>query len=230
MNPEAISRDVQRTGFRAGKEQKQTMLPQWKVNRLLLCTDFSPASNAALHTVVRLWRVLQCKVTVLHVCEYGPMSATTEDGLAYINKLYAEQDKKLRGVVEELQTQGVVTEGLSLDGNAPTVILEQIDRTGADLVVMGTRATHGVERLIFGSTAEAVFRKACCPVMTIGMQNMGAIDSSAPVVFATDFREDHEECVKYAAGWRTGLERCSTACMCCRTRRRSTAITFWKKL
>ena len=37
-----------------------------------------------------------------------------------------------------------------------------------DLAVLGTNALHGFERLVFGSTAEAVLRKSPCPVLTVG--------------------------------------------------------------
>jgi nucleotide-binding universal stress UspA family protein len=36
-----------------------------------------------------------------------------------------------------------------------------------DLIVMGTYGRVGIERLIFGNTAERVVRRAPCPVMTV---------------------------------------------------------------
>ncbi|MDZ4383335.1 MAG: universal stress protein, partial [Thermodesulfovibrionia bacterium] len=36
-----------------------------------------------------------------------------------------------------------------------------------DMIVMGTYGRVGIERFIFGSTAERVVRKAPCPVMTV---------------------------------------------------------------
>ena len=49
-------------------------------------------------------------------------------------------------------------------------ILEAISEKEIDLVVLGTSALHGFERLVFGSTAEAVLREASCPVLTVGPQ------------------------------------------------------------
>jgi hypothetical protein len=40
-------------------------------------------------------------------------------------------------------------------------------RTGADLVVMASRGLSGIERLVFGSTAEAVLRTVAAPVMVV---------------------------------------------------------------
>ena len=53
-------------------------------------------------------------------------------------------------------------------GIASSIILEMIEAKKIDLAVLGTNALHGFERLVFGSTAEAVLRKAPCPVLTVG--------------------------------------------------------------
>ena len=64
---------------------------------------------------------------------------------------------------------------------------------------MGTRATKGLERLIFGSTAEAVFRKSPCPVLTVNASwRSGTQTSNNPIVFATEFQDDKTRCSKFA--------------------------------
>lgn len=205
MNAVPMFSEADRIDSHASKDRvqaPQSSLPMLKIRHLLLCTDFSAAAHGAFDAAVHLCEYTKSKVTVLHVCELGPMPATTDVGIAYTERLYAEREKKLREVVKELQALGVEARSLSLDGNAPSIILEQIERVGFDLVVIGTRATLGMERLIFGSTAEAVFRRASCPVMTVGRQGCFSVppDVFAPIVFATDFHESHEQSVKYAAG------------------------------
>jgi len=189
-NPEASS-------IRGSKTNR---LPELKVKQLLLCTDFSPSSRNALEAAVQIWRQTNARVTVLHVCEYGPIAAPTEDGLVYVEKLYEAQYRQLRIVVEELRKFGIEADSMSLDGNAPTIILEQLERLGFDMVVMGTRATRGVERLVFGSTAEAVFRKAPCAVVTTGLhcRCLDCVQPSMPIVFATDFSDGASEAFDYA--------------------------------
>jgi hypothetical protein len=75
-------------------------------------------------------------------------------------------------------------------GSAELTILEAIISKEADLTVLGTNALHFFERLVFGSTAEAVLRQASCPVFTVGSQAAGSAKSDepeGPVIFATDF-------------------------------------------
>src|SRR6202040_3080936 len=85
---------------------------------------------------------------------------------------------------------GIVCEANMGRGIPSLTILETISSKHIDLAVLGTNALHGFERLIFGSTAEAVLRKASCPVLTVGPQASDAAKAGqldGPVVFAMDF-------------------------------------------
>ncbi len=46
-------------------------------------------------------------------------------------------------------------------------ILKKAREVSASLIVMGTQGRTGLDHLLFGSTAESVFRRATCPVMTV---------------------------------------------------------------
>jgi nucleotide-binding universal stress UspA family protein len=53
------------------------------------------------------------------------------------------------------------------EGDAVTEILGVAEETNADLIVMGTHGRTGLSRLLMGSVAEQVVRKASCPVLTV---------------------------------------------------------------
>ena len=79
---------------------------------------------------------------------------------------------------------------------------ETITSNAIDLAILGTNALHGFERLVFGSTAEVVLRKASCPVLTVGPQASnapGQLRLKSPVVFATDFHLTTTHAICYAA-------------------------------
>lgn len=185
----------QQMGVKVGNDR----FPRFHPARILACTDFSPASQTALGVVASLWRDTFGQVSVLHVCETGPIPATTDDGILYLEELQQRDRNNLRAALEKLRAKGIRAESMDIDGNAPTVILEEIRRQRVDLVVLGTRATRGVERFVFGSTAEAVFRSAPCPVLTVGSQSKPIEGAERPVVFATDFHETSEAAIHYAA-------------------------------
>jgi len=49
-------------------------------------------------------------------------------------------------------------------------ILKFAEEKGVDLIVMGTQGRSGLDRVIFGSTAEKVVRNSDCPVLTVKNQ------------------------------------------------------------
>jgi len=54
-----------------------------------------------------------------------------------------------------------------VEGDVATEILRLAQETGSDLIVMGTHGRTGLARLLMGSVAEQVVRKAPCPVLTV---------------------------------------------------------------
>jgi CPA2 family monovalent cation:H+ antiporter-2 len=69
--------------------------------------------------------------------------------------------------VETIGHAGVKTTTLVDEGHPAPVILQQAGTLGADLVAMGTHGVSGFDRLVLGSVAEKVLRKAACPVLTV---------------------------------------------------------------
>lgn len=175
--------------------------PHLQLREILLCTDFSPASETAREVAVRMSKTTGAHITVLHACEYGPMPATSDEGMDYVEGLYAEKRRSLEAVVEGLRGIGISADPEMIDGNPPSVILDELKRLGANVVVLGTRGVKGMERLVFGSTAEAVFRKAVCPVVTVGAhcRSLDGHDSEhGPILFATEFQQGASNGLKFA--------------------------------
>jgi nucleotide-binding universal stress UspA family protein len=53
------------------------------------------------------------------------------------------------------------------EGDPAAEIIRAAQETGAELIVMGTHGRTGLQRLLMGSVAEQVLRKASCPVLTV---------------------------------------------------------------
>jgi nucleotide-binding universal stress UspA family protein len=74
------------------------------------------------------------------------------------------------GVIRSFVTKHTGRDGDDFDvfvdrGNADDAIVERAKIIGADLIVVSTHARHGVDRLVEGSVAEHVVRRAPCPVL-----------------------------------------------------------------
>jgi nucleotide-binding universal stress UspA family protein len=136
------------------------MLP---IKNILCATDFSDSSDFAFRVACALARDYEARLTVLHVV-LPPLGAYGEGW--YLPEDYgASQHDKLL----QLQPHDprVVTEHRLIEGEAVPTILRLAADMGADLIVMGTHGRKGFGRLLMGSVAEQVVRRAPCPVLTV---------------------------------------------------------------
>ena len=66
----------------------------------------------------------------------------------------------------EAEAHHVRVESLVMEGDPVDMILRAAEETHSDMIVMGTHGRTALARLLLGSVAEAVLRKAPCPVLT----------------------------------------------------------------
>jgi nucleotide-binding universal stress UspA family protein len=138
------------------------MLP---IRTILHPTDFSARSADAFQLACSLARDYGARLIVLHVKSpvfvYGEAPAMLPEPPDVL--------QKLREQLAQIQPPdaGVSVQHLLKEGEAATTILHAAQEAQADLVVMGTHGRTGFSRLLMGSVAEEVVRKASCPVLTV---------------------------------------------------------------
>jgi nucleotide-binding universal stress UspA family protein len=72
---------------------------------------------------------------------------------------------------------------------------------GIDLIVLGTHGRSGISRLLLGSVAEEIFRRATVPVLTIGPRLQAPLPGRTQfhsVLFATDLAGESRKAALYA--------------------------------
>ena len=143
-----------------GTEMSETSRSLPTFQKVLLCTDFSERSQAAQNVAIRLCQGRDMQLTVMHVSEYGPMPAVTDESLDYVLGLTAKEHRALQELTVQLRNQGIQVEPVMAEGNAASMILEGIRRRDIDLAIIGTEASRGFNRFVFGSTAEASFARS----------------------------------------------------------------------
>ena len=72
----------------------------------------------------------------------------------------------LEKIVARDARAGFVYEHRLVTGDPASSIVNLAEMEGADLIVMGTHGRTGFSRLLMGSVAELVVRRAKCPVLT----------------------------------------------------------------
>jgi nucleotide-binding universal stress UspA family protein len=67
------------------------------------------------------------------------------------------------------------------EGDPVTQILRIAGEENCELIVMGIHGRTGLGRLLMGSVAEQVVRRAPCPVLTVKMPQRGVRSTAEPL-------------------------------------------------
>jgi universal stress protein A len=142
------------------------------ITRILVPTDFSAASDAALTLARSIARQFGASINLVHVFEDPFTSgAFVGDGTVTLPLDVRESLEQLaREHLAARHAEHIGTLPLSstelLTGSTSRRIVEHADSADADLIVMGTHGRGGLSHLLMGSIAEKVVRTAGCPVLT----------------------------------------------------------------
>ena len=138
---------------------------------ILVPIDFDETSDHALKTAMDLAQSVGASVTVLHTVEIPPY-AYAYFGAALLppdmlSSLEAAARKSLDQKLEMVHATVPAAKSILTTGVPWRQIIAGIEELKADLVVMGTHARRGVERMLLGSVAEKIVRASSVPVLTV---------------------------------------------------------------
>ena len=141
--------------------------------RILVPTDFSPTSDAALEYARILAAKFGSSVQIIHVID-DPTAASefVADGFApstddIRTALLDQAHKRLERLVNLVDRSRHHAHAEAVLGLPAQSIIDYATATGTGLIVMGTHGRTGLAHLLMGSVAEQVVRTAPCPVLTV---------------------------------------------------------------
>jgi nucleotide-binding universal stress UspA family protein len=156
--------------------------------KILLAVDGSPPSDVAVQTVKsRPWpadsvvRVLSAVNQVVPLLPVPPMwgggtaapalpasAPLPAEGLTYrelAKDVRSASEALVQRIAEELSgTMHLTVETAVREGDPREVIVEEAKTWKADLIVLGSRGSSGIQRWLLGSVAESTVRHAPCSV------------------------------------------------------------------
>ena len=191
-----------------------------RIKRILFPTDLSRLSNAALPLAAAMARERKAELLVLHVQEPPTAYALGEWGSGPL-----EPDPGwLQQVLNNIKPSDATIPCLHklVIGNPAREIVLTAKNDDIDLIIMGTHGRTGLARMLMGSVAEKVVRRAICPVMTLKQPaawsfegNSSASSAQLPdargktILLAVDFSRTSDaaflEATALARDWRAWL-------------------------
>lgn len=139
--------------------------------RVLVATDFGPASERAVEIAVEIAASAAAELKVIHIVEDTIPPYLLEDALlstqALVDDIERAAQMKLDGTVVGLKSIAPLAEGVLRRGTPAAAIVDYAEEAAVDLVIVGTHGKQGPARWLLGSVAERVVRTSSTAVLTV---------------------------------------------------------------
>jgi len=146
-----------------------------KIHKILACVDLSEYSSMVLEYSVEL--VQHAHIVVYNIINQLDVDAfemvrrdipgniSVED---FVKNLKKERERLIRDLIKQHFFEHKSRMSFMIDVGVPSIqILKTVDRENIDLIVMANKGKGNIERVLFGSAAEKVFRHSPVPVVSI---------------------------------------------------------------
>jgi len=144
----------------------------YKLNRILVPTDFSVHAGAALEHAVMLGSHYKAEITVMHADEsvvspFGARGMKDEHLQVYENRKEEFFRHELMSLCNRFSGRDIVLKQKVISGRAYKVIVEEGEKEKYDLIVIATRGLTELPSHLIGGTAERVVRLSRQPVLSV---------------------------------------------------------------
>jgi nucleotide-binding universal stress UspA family protein len=137
---------------------------EYATPNILVPTDFGMASDTALLYGRTLAHTFGGTLHLLHVMENYFMRPIVADPRALEAAARRQLDERLTAADRDTLGASAI---LEVSDHPASAIVEYANASHMDFIVVGTHGRQSMERLLTGSVAEHVVRRASCPVLTV---------------------------------------------------------------
>jgi nucleotide-binding universal stress UspA family protein len=162
-----------------------------EIRNILIPIDFSDCSKNALKVAITLAKKWSANLHLVNAMSI-PVGNVNAGGYVYVDPYIQDQEAVTKKYFEELQIElpeirSVAYHIRQYMSSIPEAILSEIASKTIDVVIMGTKSSHGLLERILGSVTSEIISTSPVPVMvipenvtTMNIENIG---------FAADFKD-----------------------------------------
>ena len=140
--------------------------PLGGLRKILLATDGSLHSEAALREAMNIAKACTTKLYIVSVIEVNPEYESLAPLL--VEKAENETKKLLDAMKGCAEKEGIECETIVHEGDEPyEFIVDEAGRKQVDMIIMGRHGRKGLKRLLMGSVTSKVIGHAPCSVLVV---------------------------------------------------------------
>ncbi|AAY80951.1 universal stress protein [Sulfolobus acidocaldarius DSM 639] len=138
--------------------------------KIVVAYDGSDNANRALDVAIDLAKKYDAKLDVVQVVD---TSALLGMGLApvpndLIQQVYSKAKSDVENAKSKATNQGIKeVDGIVLEGDPASSIVEYSSKSGANLIVTGSRGLSTFKRLLLGSVSTKIAQESRIPVLIV---------------------------------------------------------------
>ena len=138
------------------------------IKKVVIPVDFSSTMNKVLAYATDMANLFDAHVLFFHVVndfQGYDMLVLSPSFASVSEKLKENAESRMDSLVKEYKNLKGGAEGRVVVGDAAEEIVDCAAKENADLIIIGSHGSKGLERILMGSTAERVVKTAPCPVL-----------------------------------------------------------------
>ena len=143
--------------------------------RILVATDGSDLSRAAVHSAIELATAVGAELVALYVVPRYPVSyfeggmAISMDDIARTEKQWSDKGQAVVDAVQQsAQAAGVTARAVVAQSDlVAESIMATANKHSCDLVVMASHGRKGIQRVLLGSETQHVLTHSTIPVLVL---------------------------------------------------------------
>jgi nucleotide-binding universal stress UspA family protein len=157
---------------------------------ILVTTDFSPNSKAAIRFALQLTTQMPCKLVFYHVLEFmTPLAWNAERAENFTERQIQKTKKELKQLLKSMYREAkMLTKDyeyeVEVGMNVDNMIIKQAEKINADYICMSTRGA-GVLKKFMGTNASALVSTSPIPVIVVPKKYR--VKPITKVAYSSDF-------------------------------------------
>ncbi len=146
-----------------------------KINKILVPYDFSEYSKESLEYAVKLADDLKAGIIIANIINARDlntirMAANFTGAISsddFIKHKMENRLERINKMVEEISASHLSIKIVIKTGIPFCTLIQAVKDEGADIVIMGSKGRSNIQNILFGSTAEKMFRHCPVPLLSI---------------------------------------------------------------